>query len=44
MLKTYDNNISGNLWSPYWQILWDTGALGGVPVVYCYADVGSEHP
>lgn len=30
--------------SPSWQILWDTGALGGAPVVYCYSAVVSEHP
>lgn len=30
--------------SPSRQILWDTGVLGGAPVVYCYSAVVSEHP
>ncbi len=44
VLKSNDNNNNGNLPGPYWQILGDPGALGGVPLVYCYADVVSEHP
>lgn len=44
VLKSNDNDNNGNLPSPSWHILWDAGALGGVPVVYCYADVVSEHP
>lgn len=30
--------------SPSWQILWDTGVLGGAPVVYCFPAVVSETP
>lgn len=29
---------------PSWQFLWDTGVLGGAPVVYCFSAVVSEHP
>lgn len=37
-------SVEINLQIPSWQTHWDLGALGGVPLVYCYAVVVSEHP
>lgn len=35
MLKSSKYKNNGNLHSPHWLILWELGALGGVPLVYC---------